>query len=106
VVDGRAEWAGDQLGGKGKGVTREGLDALAKDKRRLLLLCQEQAPADCHRFHSIALPPLKRGINVLHVFEDEVIETTDLKRAIKNDTEYMCYALAEVIEELQDGKAC
>jgi len=71
----------------------------------LLLLCQEHSPADCHRFHSIALPLAKRGIEELHVFENEVIETTDLDRALENDTEYLCYDLAEVIEELKDRKA-
>ena len=67
--------------------------------RLLMLLCRE-----CHRFHSIAVLLSRRGIDVLHVFDDEAIETTDLERSIEDGTDYLCYDLTEVIEELT-GKA-
>jgi hypothetical protein len=92
----RYEWWGDVLGGKGAGVTTAGLDRLAADRRRLLLLCLEACPGDCHR-HRIALDLARRGIPVFHVFENELIEATELQRAIDADDEYEYEELADVI---------
>ena len=95
----RYEWRGDQLGGKGRSVTREGLDRLKADDRRLLLLCMEHSPGDCHRHHTIAVPLAKEGVIVRHIFEDQVIDATDLQLAIEADSDYEYEALAEVIAE-------
>src|SRR4051794_993403 len=65
LLPGRYEWAGADLGGKGAGVTPAGLERLAADGRRLMLLCKEHAPADCHR-HGIAMDLARRGVPVLH----------------------------------------
>jgi hypothetical protein len=95
----RYEWRGDCLGGLKKKPTPEGLRELATDPRRLMLMCQEHSPGDCHRFSDIAVPLLVAGVEVWHVFEDEVI-STELNRAIDDDTEYEFMALSEVLAEV------
>lgn len=93
----RYEYHGKELGGLGAGVTRAGLDALAADPRRLLLMCQEHSPSDCHRHHMIGVPLAPMGVDVYHVFEGEVLTAADLKRAVDEDTDYECVDLADVI---------
>jgi uncharacterized protein (DUF488 family) len=99
----RYEWRGDELGGKGRKVTREGLDRLAADGRRLMLLCAEEAPGECHRHHTIAVPLIGRGIVVRHIYRDEVIAAPELQRAIDQDDEYEYEDLAEVIGGVADA---
>ena len=95
----RYEWHGTELGGKGRSVTREGLDRLQADPRRLMLLCMEHSPGDCHRHHTIAVALAKEGVVVRHIYEDEVIDAPELQRAIDEDDEYEYEALGEVIAE-------
>lgn len=98
----RYEWQGKQLGGKGQGVTAAGLEWLkAQDGRRLMLMCMEHSPGDCHRFHGIAVPLLADGIDVLHIYEDGAIKTANLKKAIDEETgQYDYYDLADVIADV------
>lgn len=84
-------WKGDVLGGPGGGgeVTKTGLAWLRKqekDGKRLLLLCVEYAPGDCHR-HQIAVE-LAPAIDVIHVYEGVGISAAELERGIaaKSDT--------------------
>lgn len=99
LLGARYEWAGQDLGGKGGGPTTAGLKWLAKDRRRLLLLCQEHAPGECHR-HQIALDLAKRGVKVCHIYEEEAIDAVELQRAIDEDDGYEYENLAEVLAEL------
>lgn len=96
------EWHGKALGGKGKGVTAAGLDMLAADPRRLLLMCMEHAPGECHRHHTIAVPLLARGVVVRHVYEDQVVAADELQRAIDRDDDYEFTSLADLLE--QEGR--
>src|SRR3954464_1459116 len=70
-------WKGNVLGGRGNGATDTGLQSLAslgKHDRHYMLLCKEEAPGDCHRHRSIAVPLLKRyKIDCTHVYRDELI---------------------------------
>jgi uncharacterized protein (DUF488 family) len=84
-----------ELGGRGSGPTEETLDRLAAEKRRVVLMCACDRPGDCHRHGLIALPLASRGVEVLHVWRDEVIEARELQRAIDDETEYECEDLAE-----------
>jgi len=86
-------WAGDSLGGRPPGVKPSALAALAgtSDSDAPLLLCKEQAPGECHRYHTIALPLLhEHGVDCLHIFEDELIETSELEASLAEDRPYLC----------------
>lgn len=79
-------WLGEELGDPGSPANwQEGLRLLEGAHRCygvLLLLCQEEDPAGCHR-HQIALELEKRGEPVYHIFQDEVIRAVELQRAIE-----------------------
>jgi hypothetical protein len=75
---------------------------------RLLLICAEKAPGECHRHMTIAFPLAKRAaispdwwspdVPIRHVFEETLIEPMELQRAIDDpdpEAEYEC-------EELED----
>lgn len=82
-------------GGRGDGPTAEGIDRLADETRRVVLVCREEAPGVRHRHSGIALPLLARGIEVLHVYQDQVVTATELQRAIDEDDEYAFTDLAD-----------
>ncbi|HEY1187915.1 MAG TPA: DUF488 family protein [Gemmata sp.] len=98
ALEGRYEWR-KELGGRDNAPTVEGLKKLAADERRLVLMCMEHSPAECHRHHKIAMPLAVAGVDVWHVYEDEVVLATDLQRAIDNDDEYEYRSLEEVLSE-------
>ena len=81
-------------------MTREGLDRLKADDRRLMLMCKEHSPSDCHRHQTIAVPLAKEGVVVRHIFENEVIDAPDLQVAIEADQEYEYEELSDVIAEV------
>ena len=103
LLGARYEWAGHDLGGKSTGVTPAGLVRLAQDRRRLMLMCKEHSPSDCHR-HAIALDLARRGVPVLHIFETEVILATDLEAAIDADDAYEFEDLADVLARTKAAK--
>lgn len=88
-------WKGDVLGGihgENKGPTSAGLKWLTDNawamttevtsRPNALLMCLEESPGECHRHSLIAVPLLKRGIDVLHIFRDELVTTSELKRSL------------------------
>jgi hypothetical protein len=89
-------YRGDTLGGRGAGVTAEGVAWLRSESRALegrgrnvLLLGQEGAPGDCNRHHMIAAPHFP---DTLHVYDPgegddaaEIITTRELVRALRAD---------------------
>lgn len=84
----RYEWRGDELGGRAP-VTVAALDRLAKEnrqRRRLMLLCLEEAPWECHRHHSIAAPLLDRGVNVGHLWLGQLVRARDLAKLILRES--------------------
>ena len=84
----RYQWHGDKLGNKGENrVTLEGLDRVidwSLSGRNKILMCLEEAPADCHRFQLIARPLLDRGVDTLNIFQDELIATSSLIEALNS----------------------
>ena len=86
---GRYVWKGDVLGGRPPGVLPEGLAFLRalEPDQNVLLLCMEEAPGDCHRHRAIALALLPE-IDVVHICQDELVDASELQRAIEEDDEY------------------
>jgi hypothetical protein len=85
MLGGRYVWRGSDLGGRGAGPTGAGVDwliGLESEPAPLLLVCKEEPPGDCHRHHRIALPLAARGVEVRHIYRDEVFTATELQRAI------------------------
>jgi hypothetical protein len=46
-------------------------------------MCLEESPGECHRHSLIALPLAKRGIDVNHIFQEEMVTAKELERSIK-----------------------
>lgn len=82
----RYEYRGDRLGGQAPGMTkppdikRADIEELARDSeaRNLILLCQEEAPIDCHRHWLIAVPLLDLGVEVWHLYGSEAVPASEL----------------------------
>jgi len=92
-------WKGEILGGRQTGQKQTGVKWLAefmRDSKQVpLLLCKEESPGACHRHFNIALPLLRRtGINALHICDTEVIQASELQRAIDEDNDYTYEELA------------
>jgi uncharacterized protein (DUF488 family) len=86
----RYVYRGDELGGRPPGVSERGLDRLSTHQN-VAIMCMEEAPGDCHRHHAIALPLARRtSVECLHIYRNELIEPTELQRAIDTDTDYDC----------------
>jgi len=84
----RYEDRGAALGGRGDGPTPAGLQQLVADVKRgarVLLLCSEEAPGNCHRHFKIAMPLV--DLEPLHVYQDHVIRAADLAAALRADAE-------------------
>ena len=92
------------LGGFGPGPSVEELKELAADPRRMLLMCSEQAPFECHRHHAIAMPLAVAGVTVHHVFLDEVVTAVELQRAVDEEDEYAFRDLGDVLAEARRGR--
>lgn len=85
----RYAWHGHHLGNRGANrMTEAGIafaTSLAADKARaFILLCQEEAPAECHR-HAIAC---QIPYPVRHIFRNEIVLASELQRSIVEGTEY------------------
>jgi len=85
----RYNYAGAKLGRNR--VTEAGLGwlvTMAEDGERVMLLANERPPGRSHRYSEIAIPLLTRGIDCLHVCEEELITTSQLKQAIEMNRAY------------------
>ena len=88
------EWWGKELGGRGAGPTAEGIERLAYRNARhdsSILMCMEEAPGECHRHHKIAIPLLKRGVDVVHIYRDELVTASALQAKMDNPDENAQY---------------
>lgn len=61
---------------------------------RLILLCQEEAPGDCHR-HKIAL---QLSGPVAHIYRGEVVMAEELERSEREDSDYAWSPLDELLD--------
>ncbi|MEW6115649.1 MAG: DUF488 domain-containing protein [Nitrospirota bacterium] len=84
----RYEWMGEVLGGK-KGPAKEiGIKKLLflhGQGRRLLLMCMEHHPCDCHRLYDISRRLAKRGVEVVHLFDGHEQTTDELSEEACNE---------------------
>ena len=80
-------------------------DAACVRGERLLLICAEKAPAECHRHMTIGLPLARKAaadpvwwpveVEIRHVFEEELIEPMELQASIDEDRDYECETLED-----------
>lgn len=99
LLGARYEWKGEILGGDGaRGLVLgglplpDGIDYLEREHaagRRMLLLCLEEAPGECHRHASIAVPLAARGVEVLHIYREELVSARALQESLESpDADY------------------
>jgi uncharacterized protein (DUF488 family) len=103
------QWRGRTLGGRAT-VFKETLQALSNQAwagARIMLMCVEESPGDCHRHHTIGAPLAAMGSNVLHVYRTEVIRAEDLQAAIDAQAEeYDCEDLFDhAAREVETARA-
>lgn len=93
-------WAGDRLGGFGR-IADDAIRWLLdfQRARRVVLVCKEFAPGDCHRHQAIANRLAARGELVRHVCEDEMVLSNELQRSIDDDGDYDFYPSSDVWDE-------
>lgn len=101
IQPGLYEWHGDTLGGLGRKPTPEGINKLRNRKGPVLLLCQELAPAECHR-HEIALA---LGEPVWHICGEDVVLATELQRSIDDDDDYECLPIRDFLDKFEEADA-
>lgn len=79
-------YKGDVLGSGGPGPTRRGFEWLIERHQAdetLLLICKEEAPGNCHRFHRIAKPLyLDHSIECWHIYREITVTTSELQASI------------------------
>ncbi len=56
----------------------------------VILMCMEEAPAECHRHHTIAMALASKWVEVTHIFQRELILASELQRSLIADDEYDC----------------
>lgn len=83
---GKYIWKGDILGGKYGPAAEAGLVYLISEsrKKKLLVMCMESCPCDCHRLYDIAHRLAEMGEQVLHFYNGKEL-TTEKMEAICNE---------------------
>lgn len=106
----RYSWKGALLGGR-MAILPESIADLAALARveRVMLMCMEEAPGECHRHYDLGMPLEAMGARVFHVFRDQVVAAADLQRAIDtqhtmSEDEYDCEDLYEHARAALKGK--
>jgi hypothetical protein len=88
VFGDRYELHGHHLGGAGGGgrILPSGLAFIRQSlkKRSLLLMCQCEAPGECHR-----LEISKHFPRALHIFRDQLIEAREFQRSLDENRDYL-----------------
>ena len=81
LLGARYKWVGrDGLGNRPPTitVTSAGITSLTKLDRPVILMCKCYSPGECHRHNLIAVPLLKKGIDVRHIYQGVVFKASDL----------------------------
>jgi ATPase family associated with various cellular activities (AAA) len=87
------QWAGDRLSGgrTSTDLREEGLKwliGLLTSGKNLMLMYPAENPGECNRHHLIAIELLKRGVDAIHVFDDQLIQASEFQQSIDEDREY------------------
>lgn len=108
----RYSWKGETLGGRMTiaSQTLTNIAALGKVER-IMLMCMEEAPGECHRHYDLGMPLEAMGARVFHVFRDQVVPPLSLQKAIDTQrsmarAEYDCEDLFEhAAREIETARA-
>lgn len=77
-------WIGDLCGGKsGKPVSEKCITRINENLHygrgfNLLLMCMENHPCDCHRMYDISRRLMRKGVEVIHLFNRQEKTTAEL----------------------------
>lgn len=78
-------WEGKWLGSRAV-ITDESIQFLDQFIREqsgpCLLIGREEAPGDCHRHRYLSLPLIARGLDPMHIFDDQLVDASELQAAI------------------------
>lgn len=66
--------------------------------RNVMLLCQEEAPGECHRHEDICKEHFPDAV---HIYQDQLVRVSDLNHAEDNDLEE--YEIEGELDDLLDG---
>lgn len=93
LSDEQYEWAGDRLsaGRTASEIREKGyawLTSLVMAGKSVLIMYREEEPWKCRRHSEIACDLLNRGIDCVHVYNDELIQASELQAALDEDREY------------------
>lgn len=87
------QWSGDTLGaGRIAEKQREAgykklLDLISAGKN-VMLMYKAESPGECYRHPVIAMGLLERGVDVLHVFDEQLIRASEYQASIDEDRDY------------------
>jgi hypothetical protein len=85
-------WAGDKLSSQvGDKRLQDGIAwicSLSASGKIALLLYYDEVPGECERHTVIAQALLKRGVDAVHVYADQLITASELQASIDQDREY------------------
>lgn len=104
------EWHGKTLGGRAFLAGSEDwieapleiLEPIAErsKKENLILLCACFRPWECHRHNEIAAPLLaSTSVDALHIYGDQLIETSELNRSLTDGKPYDYHDLLDWMNE-------
>ena len=81
ALQNRYLWKGDVLGGKWGPASEAGLLFLIKEDRtaRLLIMCMEFCPCDCHRLYDVSRRLLAKGVDVKHLYMGAELTTKEME---------------------------
>lgn len=85
-------WMGNICGGREGPVKPACIKALERlIEKNLLLMCMENHPRDCHRFHSIAKTLEQKGVRVTHLFDGLEKTAGELEEMYNNEPDSRSY---------------
>ena len=106
-----AEWDTSTQGGREDDVLNNGIERLlqiAQNEDKIVIMCSEKDPFDCHRFSLVSYQLMKKGINVKHISENgDFIYNNELEERLlkrykidcKQSTLYGIKTKEEALEE-------
>ncbi len=82
-LKGKYRWVGNLCGGMKGAVSEKCIDSILKHSEEsvLLLMCMENHPHDCHRFYDISKRLAERGIQAVHIFNEQERTTQELEES-------------------------
>jgi hypothetical protein len=87
------QWAGDRLSGgrTSQDVREEGLKwllGIVATGQNVMLMYPKESPGECNRHYVVAMSLLDRGVDVVHVFEDQLILASEYQASLDDERQY------------------